>query len=353
MRYRYGTESSAPEVNPVTTPTQAGKFPDTPTDRDSLTMNTWRKFMDVVAPQIRGLNTKYFAFCCCELLMNLFVGLNFLFLHSESCVLVLHPPWSCISLWFCFLSPVSNCLHGKSTETPERHLCKRGHKWKTGLGEWDGSQYSQFIKTFSCWTAKHSNMGDVCVWWSKWKCCFKDRELIKRWGQQWKWWDLVRLTDEASCSFTSMWSLEERNRYPAELLFINHFMLLVAQSCPGGYEEESECCVAVMWQHQVTSLNILTVILIHEAAQNQIFGLLHKLFVHWTLINNVTGVPGPHLLTPSCSHCVLDGDSEQRCASDFTVEDKMWAHSCAWRAQSEVLHTSAFPVKWWSSFECV
>lgn len=75
--------------------------------------------------------------------------------------------------------------------------------------------------------------------------------------------------------------------------------------------------------------------------------------LHWTLINNMTGVPGPHLLTPSCSHCVLDGDSEQCCASDFTVEDKMWAHSCAWRAQSEVLHTSAFPVKWWSSFECV
>lgn len=148
-------------------------------------------------------------------------------------------------------------------------------------------------------------MGDVCVWWSKWKCCFKDRELIKRWGQQWKWWDLVRLTDEASYSFTSMWSLDERNRYPAELLFINHFML-----CP---------CV----------------------------------HIHWTLINNMTGVPGPHLLTPSCSHCVLDGDSEQCCASDFTVEDKMWAHSCAWRAYNEVLHTSAFPVKWWSSFECV
>lgn len=124
----------------------------------------------------------------------LFVAVNFWWtslLVWTSCFCIQSPafwsciqPWSCISLWFCFLSPVSNCLHGKSTETPE--LRQKG-----------------------------------------------DQELIKRWGQQWKWWDLVRLTDEASCSFTSMWSLEERNRYPAELLFINHFMLLVAQRIRG------------------------------------------------------------------------------------------------------------------------
>lgn len=200
-----------------------------------------------------------------------------------------------------------------------------------GLGEWDRSQYSQFIKTFSCWTAKHSNMGDICVWWSKWKCCFKDRELIKLWGQQWKWWDLLRLTDEASYSFTSMWSLEERNRYPAELLFLNHFMLFVAQSCPGGYEEESDCCVAVMWQHQVTSLNILTVILIDEAAKTQIFGLLHKLFVHvWKLLF-LWGFPD---FTFSTRHCCMSWSVYNELSSQlfmFTHIYCWWCHILCWR----------------------